>query len=132
MKKKDLKNILKPVVEEIIKEMIFQEGALSTLIGECLKFSSSKNEMSIQTKEVFKEEKKINEAKNKLMKSIGSEAYNGVDVFKGTKPLSESRTSSSKLDAPSPLASYAPNDPGVDVNKIFGSEMTNMWKKLSK
>ena len=40
MKKTELKNILKPLIKECIKEVIFEEGTLSTIISEVLRGTS--------------------------------------------------------------------------------------------
>ncbi len=40
MKKNELKKILKPLIKECVKEVIFEEGALSTIISEVMKGTS--------------------------------------------------------------------------------------------
>ena len=37
MKKSELKKILKPLIKECIREVIFEEGALSTIISEVVR-----------------------------------------------------------------------------------------------
>ena len=69
---------------------------------------------------------KINQYRQSLMDSIGGEAYNGVNLFEGTTPMSTQSTSSPH--GSQALDGVAPNDPGVDLS-VFGT--TGMWKKLA-
>ena len=58
-----------------------------------------------------------------MLDSIGTDAYNGVDLFEGTTP------------APPPeqggrgaLSGVDPKDPGIDLTNFSSS---GMWKKLA-
>ena len=53
MKKADLKKILRPLIKECIKEVVFEEGTLSTIISEVLK-ASSKQQVVYETKKNHK------------------------------------------------------------------------------
>ena len=66
---------------------------------------------------------KMKTHKTKLMKAIGSTAYNGVNLFEGTTPAPPQRSEDS---APSPLASQAAADAGVDISGLFGA-VGNHW-----
>jgi len=133
MKKNELKKILKPLIKECIKEVIFEEGALSTIINEVMKGTSGPQRIveTEQPKQNFvKQEKKMQEAKErkrKLLDSIGKDAYNGVNLFEGTTPTS----APSSGQGQGPLDSVAPNDPGVDISSIFSGQSAKIWQKLS-
>ena len=43
MDKAELKQILKPLIKQCIKEVIFEEGTLSTIISEVMKGTSGQN-----------------------------------------------------------------------------------------
>ena len=134
MKKDELKKILKPLIKECIKEVIFEEGTLSTIISEVVKGTSGSRpimEVKAEPKQDFAmQEKKLNEAKQrrkKLLDSIGRDAYNGVNVFEGTTAAPAPKESQGQ----GPLDNIAPNDPGVDISSIFSNTSSKIWKKMA-
>lgn len=139
MNKTELKKILRPLIKECIKEVIFEEGTLSTIISEVVKGTSetlvqeSKPRVKLESEADARQrreskKKVIQERQKKLLDSIGRDAYNGVDLFEGTTPLSNrnSGTSASPHGA-RPLDGIDPGDPGVDISKFASN---NVWKKL--
>tara|TARA_R100001509_G_scaffold46039_1_gene24946 strand:+ start:108 stop:536 length:429 start_codon:yes stop_codon:yes gene_type:complete len=139
MNKTELKKILRPLIKECIKEVIFEEGTLSTIISEVVKGTSetlvqeSKPRVKLESEADARQrreskKKVIQERQKKLLDSIGRDAYNGVDLFEGTTPLSNrnSGTSASPHGA-RPLDGMDPGDPGVDISKFASN---NVWKKL--
>jgi hypothetical protein len=135
MNKDQLKKTLRPMIKECIKEVIFEEGALSTIISEVMKGTSGSERIvetrAQQPKQDFaKQERKLNEAKErrkKLLDSIGADAYNGVNLFEGTTPA----PAPSSGGGQGPLDGVAPGDPGVDISSIFSGHSANIWQKLS-
>ena len=135
MNKNDLKKVLKPLIKECIKEVIFEEGALSTIISEVMKGTSGSQPI-VETKsrqqpkqDFARQERKMEEAKQrrkKLLDSIGTDAYNGVNLFEGTSPAP-----AQKQQGQGPLDGVAPSDPGVDISSIFSGHSANIWQKLS-
>ena len=132
MTKKELKSIIK----ECVREIIFEDGALSTVVSEVIKGLSQnrliENKQPISAKKNLQTEhtnfkRKINDTRKKLLDSIGREAYGGVNVFEGTAPLSERQAQGS--DVSGPLDNIHPCDPSIDITKIPG--MSN-WKHLIK
>lgn len=137
MKKQELKKILRPLIKECIKEVIFEDGTLSTIISEVLKGTSgqqvvyeTKTPVRMESNEeaLHRRETVLKEHKRKMLDAIGNSAYNGVDLFEGTAPLSNRGASSNTPQGSNPLDGIAPNDPGVDIS-AFAS--TNIWKKLA-
>lgn len=134
MKKNELKKMLKPLIKECIKEVIFEEGALSTIISEVMKGTSGSQPIveakAHQPKQDFaRQERKMEEAKQrrkKLLDSIGTDAYNGVNLFEGTTPAP-----AQKQQGQGPLDGVAPSDPGVDISSIFSGHSSKIWQKLS-
>ena len=132
MKKNELKKILKPLIKECIKEVMFEEGTLSTIISEVVKGTSSQQIFESKTQEskldFIEQEKKLQEAKErkrKLLDSIGRDAYNGVNLFEGTTPAPASSSGHGR----GPLDGVAPNDPGVDINGIMAIANRD-WGKM--
>lgn len=145
MKINELKNIIRECVKEVILE---ESGLISHIIAEAMvavvKSQQLLNEQHrpspSKDEPMFKngnrnpslsvdEKKKINETKKKLLESVGKDAYNGVDVFAGTKPLSSGGDPASNSSVQSPLSIYAPDDAGVPVEKIF--ESAGLWGKIA-
>jgi len=142
MNKNELKKILKPLIKECIKEVIFEDGTLSTIISEVVKGTSGqivehKQETTYRTLETNEEasrrlqEKKM-QAQNRrkaLLDAIGRDSYNGVDLFEGTTPAPPSRNNSTTPQGSKPLDGVDPRDPGVDIS-AFGMS-SGIWKKLA-
>ena len=135
MNKDQLKKTLKPMIKECIKEVIFEEGILSSIISEVLRGTSQplveSRQSSYQQPQVNYEAKQRaeKERRRKMLDSIGRDAYNGVDLFEGTKPLQERRTSAMSPHGSKPLDGVAPNDPGVNLGAL-GVD-TRLWSKLA-
>ncbi len=139
MKKEELMKILKPLIKECIRDVIFEEGSLSTIISEVVKSTGaqstlreSKNHSRLESQEeatrrIQSKKNKIEKNKKRMLDAIGSEAYNGVNLFEGTQPLPQSRNPSSPQGS-SPLDGVAPHDPGVDITKFSAA---GIWKKLA-
>jgi len=133
MKRSEFKNKVKPIIRECIKEILFEEGVLSGIISEVIK--STNNNVVYETKKVEPQKELINErkeikkkasaTKKKLLDAIGKEAFNGVNIFEGTRPMRAAAAS----DGHSPLSNIEPEDSGVDISKIPGA---NVWKHLIK
>jgi hypothetical protein len=127
--------MLKPLIKECIKEVIFEEGALSTIISEVMKGTSGaqpivESKARQQPKQNFeRQERKMDEAKQrrkKLLDSIGTDAYNGVNLFEGTTAApGQSQQGQGPLDGVSAV------DPGVDITSLFSGHSSKIWQKLS-
>tara|TARA_R100001079_G_scaffold93974_1_gene56772 strand:+ start:8481 stop:8891 length:411 start_codon:yes stop_codon:yes gene_type:complete len=134
MNKNQLRKILKPLIKECIKEVIFEDGTLSTIISEVVKGTSSsqivvKENSHDDNSERFEQKRKqLLEQKRKMLDAIGKDAYNGVDLFEGTTPMPRSQGSSSPHGSKA-LDGVAPNDPGVDISQFGMSKQ--VWKKLA-
>lgn len=133
MNKNELKKVLKPLVKQCINEVLLEEGLLSTVIAEVMKGTASTR--IVETKEPKQKpqvdntavqeakRKRLLEQKKKLLDSIGTDAYNGVNVFEGTTP-----TRAGQPQAQGPLSDMAPSDPGVDISSLMGS--AHNWSKM--
>jgi hypothetical protein len=132
-----LKKVLKPLVMECIKEAIFEEGVLSTLVAEIVSGMGTPiteiakpplppaSNHEERTRQVSR---RLQETKDKMLSAIGKESYGGVDLFEGTKPLSKS--ASAGTAAPhSPLANRDPDDAGINIDGLLGV-FGNKWDAL--
>ena len=134
MNKEQLKKTLKPMIKECIKEVIFEEGILSSIISEVVKGTAqplveSRQPTYQQTQVDYEAKQRADkERRRKMLDSIGRDAYNGVNLFEGTQPLQERRSSASPHGS-KPLDGIAPNDPGVNLGAL-GVD-TRLWSKLA-
>ena len=143
MNKDDLRKVLKPLIKECIKEVIFEEGTLSTIISEVVTgldkpmvVEAKKPTQQFETDEQVKarqEKRRLMETqkRKKLLDSIGGDAYNGVNLFEGTEPLHSAGSPSSAPTAQGPLSGVSAQDPGVDISGLFGQKSSAIWDKLS-
>jgi hypothetical protein len=141
MKKSELKKILKPLIKECVKEVILDEGILSNIISEVARgvVGAPLVETQAQPDPVVarfqrnafnnKQNDKLKEQKRKLMEAVGSQAYNGVNLFEGTSPGPAQTTATQQAN---PMAGDEPGDSGVDINSLFGSVGKNWNAHMEK
>ena len=140
MKKQELQKILKPLIKECIKEVIFEEGVLSNLIKEVAlgigsqqtivetKAPEREHDFSRQRIEVQEEAAAALKArKRKLEESIGGKMSG---IFEGVEPLSSGGSPGSSGGPVSPLAGYSAGDSGVDISGILALGGGHNWKKM--
>ena len=128
MDKNELKKALKPLIKECIKEVLLEHG-VSSLISEqrSKSFSSpsvdsANNTADNERAKLAKENLELK--KKQMLDAIGSDAYNGVNLFEGTTPA----PSPSESSGHGPLSGTDPRDAGVDITKLPNF---NVWKKLA-
>ena len=73
----------------------------------------------------LEKEKKLGNTRKKLLESINKDAYGGVDVFEGTTPMQEAKSSGPG----GALAGTDTNDAGVDISGILNIG-GDKWSKL--
>ena len=138
MNKNELKKVLKPLIKECIKEVMFEDGTLSSIIAEVMKGTQQAPAQPIVEQQQYQqpqarletdEEAKARlAAKRKtLMDSIGQGAYNGVNLFEGTTPAPAQRSGQGQ----GALDGVAPNDPGVDISKLM-NKTSAIWQKMNE
>ena len=138
-RQEDIKEILKPLVKQCIREALFEEGVLSSIITEVIRGTQTpileaKQKQPRQQRQPAQPaqpkqngQQRLQKQKKALLDSIGNSSYGGVDLFEGTQPLSQAGSPNNGVSARSPLADMDPSDPGVDIASIPG--MGN-WGKL--
>ena len=142
MNKSQLKKLIKPVVKECIQEVLIEEGLLTEVVSQVTagltKQPIVENRPKKRNNKLFNEDlqmkrksreanKKLQEHRRKLLDSIGTDAYNGVDLFEGTEPMTQSGTPG-QAHKPSVLGDN-PNDAGVDISSIMGNA-GKIWQAI--
>jgi len=127
MKKSELKKILKPLIKEAVKEVLFEPGVLSKVIAEVAQgiqktpIVEAKEASLQQDKEAERlHEKKRQERIKRLNESTGLNA----SVFEGVSDIKDAPSSA-------PLSGVNPSDSGVDISgiaKLAGG--SKKWKTL--
>lgn len=137
MKKSELKDLIKPIVkecvEESVREVLLESGLLSAVISEVLKgtgtvmretITENKKQPQLRESEALSAAKAERQVMLQEMKQKSlSMKVGGVDVFRGTKPASSEPVASGPGD---PLGGVSPNDPGVDISRLFGGKKFNI------
>jgi len=137
MKKQELQKILKPLIKECIKEVIFEEGVLSSLIKEVAvgigsqqtivetRVEEPTQDFSRQAAQLQEEQRlALEERKRKIEESIGLGS-----ILEGVEPLASGGTPG-EPSSKSPLSGYAANDPGVDISGLMALAGGQNWKKM--
>ena len=132
MKKADLKRLIKPVVKECIHEVLLEEGLLSNVVAEVARGmqgnlvveSVQRPQNDSIRRQSTNTKKKLAEHRQQLMHSIGRDAYNGVDLFEGSEPISAA-PKKGQTDLGDP------RDSGVDISSILGNS-SQIWKAIKQ
>ena len=132
MKRSQLKKMLKPLIQECIKEALYEEGLLKNIVSQVVEGYSQGAQpiMEVQrprepsTQEINESKQiknQLSETKQKMLKAIGQSSYAGVNVFEGTTPMRSVEPSAGNI-----MEGVEPRDPGVDISKFFNHK----WGKL--
>jgi len=140
MNKKDLKTLIKPLVKECIHEVLLEEGLLSNVVAEVatglqgalLVEASPRNNIPQPTRANPPPDESRRQAaiakRQKLMEAIGEDAYNGVNLFEGTAPMTAHEVSAPK---PGAVELGDPRDAGVDISSLMGAA-PRMWNAIKQ
>tara|TARA_B100001094_G_C18109671_1_gene760418 strand:- start:478 stop:909 length:432 start_codon:yes stop_codon:yes gene_type:complete len=143
MNKKELKQLIKPIVKECINEVLLQEGVLSSIISEVmvgtqaavLQEQPKRNPPAPQkpkqniNEQIAARRQQANQSKQKLLDAIGGSSYNGVNLFEGTEALNKGGNPSGESNPQGALAGYAAEDSGVDISGLMNLA-GGSWKKI--
>jgi hypothetical protein len=143
MKKSDLKKLIKPIVEECVKEIILEkQGLLSSIVSEVAQGLNGNTQPIVEHKQTPKVDNKAAaeeaesrrllalETKRKMLDAIGQSSYNGVDLFEGTTPMRAGGSPGAETQTQGPLSGMDPGDSGVDISNLMGNIGT--WKALAE
>jgi hypothetical protein len=137
MNKSDLKKLIKPVVKECIHEVLLEEGLLSNVVSEVAKGMQGSMVLESAPKTVVntnmpsqhkiqESRAKLKQHREKLMNSINSDAYNGVNLFEGTEPMTAHESAQPKAGS---VDLGSPADAGVDISSLMGGA-SKIWNAM--
>jgi len=134
MNKTELKKILRPLIKECIREVIFEDGTLSTIISEVVQ---GVGQPIVETKQRFTKKQqpqyetdeqaraRLSKQRKKMMEAVGGDVYNGVNLFEGTTPAP-----AQNQQGQGALSGVDPSDPGVDISSIMNKSSV-IWSKMA-
>jgi hypothetical protein len=131
MKKSELRSLLKPLIKECINEVLLEDGILSKVVSEVIVgMSPQPLTESIQPTaapvSLPKQNKALAEQKRKLMSALNQDAYNGVNLFEDTEPLSVYESRAPTSSGPDLGDS---RDAGIDISSLVGGA-SKLWKAM--
>jgi hypothetical protein len=155
MKKSELKQLIKPIVEECIqesvKQIVIDSGLLASVINEVVKGTLPLmiENASNNQRQVFKENneqrsnttrpssnnsqlvEQMKKEKQLMVEELKKEAENMVPALKlkvgGVDIFKDTKPIPGESnDVTSPLGGVAPHDPGVDISKLLASKRFNV------
>ena len=143
MNKDQLKKALKPVIIECVREALYEEGVLSSIISEVVhglnanviteaapppkkRRAPDKGISSVRAKHNESAKTNLKNKRKQLLEAVSAGAYNGVDLFENVTPAPTDAGSSMG----SPLADIGPADPGIDISGIMAVG-GKKWKALT-
>jgi hypothetical protein len=130
MKTSEFKKILKPLIKQTIKEVLFEEGVLSNIVSEVavglsnqrLATESKSPARQINSEDLEEKAARLESERQERIKKLNESSKLG-NVFSGTKQITESGQGA--------LAGVSPSDSGVDIAAI--QKIANgKWKHLIK
>ena len=126
------------MLKNVINEVLIEEGVLSNVVSEVAK--GMQGSMIVETqrrpqhpspssdpeikKKAEQASQRIQEHRSKMMEAIGSEAYNGVNLFEGTVPAPAQQQAT-----PGASDLGNPTDSGVDISSLIGGA-SQVWKAM--
>ena len=133
MKKSDLKQLIKPLVKDCIHEVLLEEGLLSNVVAEVAKgmqgnlITESRapaRPPPAKDREVVNT--KLVEQRKKLMGALNADAYNNVNLFEGTSPISSHEAADPQGGS---VDLGSPRDAGVDISSLT-SGASKIWQSM--
>ena len=131
MKADEFKKILKPLIRQTIKEVILDEGVLSSVISEVVKGmqtpllearqSQPAPEKLRQEDDTKRKEEEYEKLRQEKIRRLNESAAVGSNVFENTSPLQE--------QSQGPLSNQRSNDAGVDISGILNI-VNDKWRQL--
>ena len=133
MKKEDLKKAIKPLVKECINEILIEEGLLSNVVSEVARglqpvpiTEAAPTPAPSMSEQAAKTREQISAQRKRLIDSIGSDAYNGVNLFENTTPLTQREVAAPR---PGTVDLGNESDAGVDISSLVGNA-SKVWNAI--
>ena len=117
MKANEFKKILKPLIEQTVREVLLQEGVLSNIVAEVVKGmrqpiveNTKPNAKKHDEESEFEERQKYEKSRQERIKRLNEST--GMNIFDNVEQINETSNSQS------PLSGIKSSDSGVDISAI--------------
>jgi|TARA_R110000824_G_scaffold100399_1_gene238748 hypothetical protein len=127
MKVSEFKKILKPLIEQTVKEVLLQEGVLSKIVSEVatgLRAPLVENKKNTQSAALQGSQEEYEKNRQEKIRRLNeSTKLQNVNVFENVSRIPENNPQS-------PLSGVAPSDSGIDISAIQ-TLSRGKWKRLA-
>jgi len=113
MNKQELKNLIKPLIKECLKEVLIEEG-FTKMVSES---RHAVTETMPVKKQPPQQKANLSEARKKMLDSIGN---TGFDPFSGSTPITEAGDVS---ESSFPVTGLNSSDRGVDISRLMSNKL---------
>ena len=126
MKKSEFKKVNKPLIEEAVREVLFQPGVLSRVINEVATSMSGNQivENSDKEEDLLEKQRIYEQKRQEKIKRLNESTKLNSSVFEGVSEIPEKSSNGA-------LSGVSPSDSGVDISgitKLAGGSAK--WKSL--
>ena len=121
MKLDEFRKLLQPMVKDMVKQAILEEGLLSNIVAEVAQGLVLAEAKSSRTADYKKQKSAHNEAVEAARRDLQSTREENKQLFEGTRPAPTG-------DGRGPMSGVDPNDSGVDIDRLLGGARD--WSKL--
>ena len=121
MKLDEFRKLLQPMVKDMVKQAMLEEGFLSSIVSEVAQGLVLAEAKSSVSNNYVKQESAHNEAVEAARRDLQSTKKENKHIFEGTRPAPAG-------DGRGPMNGVDPNDPGVDIDRLLGGARN--WSKL--
>ena len=122
MKLDEFRKLLKPMIKDMVKQALIEEGLLSNIVSEVAQGLVLAESKSAQPPRREQQRPQNNEAIEHARRELEAMKSENRQIFEGTQPMPSG-------DGRVALSGVAPNYPGVNIDKLLG-KVEHKWSKL--
>ena len=130
MKSSEFKNILKPLIKQTVKEVLFEEGVLSGIVSEVARGlqgnlvveAATPNRKKSQNADIKRREEEYEKQRQERIRRLNESAKVNSNIFEGTREIPEASGHGA-------LSGVSSSDAGVDISAIENLA-SGKWKHL--
>ena len=121
MKLDEFRKLLQPMVKDMVKQAMLEEGLLSNIVAEVAQGLVLAEAKSSRVADHSRQKSAHNEAIEAARRDLQSTREENKQLFEGTRPAPTG-------DGRGPMSGVDPSDSGVDIDRLLGGARD--WSKL--
>ena len=122
MKLNEFRKLLKPMIKEMIREALVEEGLLSNIVSEVAQGLVLAESKASSAQRQTAQPSMQNEAVEAARRDLQAMKSENRHLFEGTEPPPSG-------NGKGPLSGVSPNDPGINIDNLLG-KVEHKWSKL--